>query len=152
MKLNINTKDIKTLNEIFKCDECQYIHYCYKYGKCGRICTGFDPIISNEEISERINDYLQDNIGNFIEKYNPDNLHLMANKCGQKKYASINTKEDSLYQYHVRYINDIIKEIRKGNTDYVYDTNKLCIIIAYEPRMRVTSFIDGCYYIQKLNN
>lgn len=59
---------------------------------------------------------------------------------------------DSQYKYLIFYINDILKQVRSGNTDYVYDIEKVLMLSAFEPNIIVLDYYDECYYVSIKND
>ena len=50
--------------------------------------------------------------------------------------------------YHRVYIKDILKTIRGGGVDYVYDVDVLCELYSYEPELDFM-YRDGAFYVRR---
>lgn len=153
---SLGDKDFYIWNLLFGCKKCKYAAFCKKYGKYGFICDKFEPVVLKDILIEELNNYLHSHLKSNQNKYNPQKerrAKLTGTSSVTSSYLGINKKGgDSLHSYSVSYINDILRQIRTGHTDYVYDIDKLFIISAYEPNVVITNYYDGCYYISIKKN
>lgn len=149
MKNFINDKDINFWRKVLNCKNCDGAFKCYRYGSYGQVCSKYTDDFKDSYYTAIINSHLDSQIENLIANINPLRDSRMRIEVFDENNRITKSAQDSLYGYHIRYINDILKQIRSGKMEFVYDIEKLKIIKAYEPNMKVISCVDGCFYIKK---
>jgi hypothetical protein len=77
-------------------------------------------------------------------KRKPINSHVV----GRKWSLSDNNYNETIDAITVRRLNDILKQIRSGEVDYVYYINDVITLLRYEPDMDVT-LKDGIFRVWK---
>jgi len=54
----------------------------------------------------------------------------------------------TLDQLHVRYINDVLSNIRHGGIDYIWDSEWLCELYSFEPQLEI-HWNGDCWSVMK---
>lgn len=91
----------------------------YSYNQNGAGATGTDEYIQ----------YLRDRNVPTKETYLP------RMQCGT--YGLYDDKIPTTYEYYRKFINDILRNIRRGKTDYCYELYQIRELLRFEPDLQV---------------
>lgn len=83
--------------------------------------------------------YLRDNNIPTTEKYLP----VMNSRYTHSLY---NDGIPTTYEFYRRYINDVLRTVRKGGVDYVYELYQLRELLRFEPELHI-EYNDGIFEV-----
>lgn len=124
------------MKKIKPCSGCKYVNQeCSKF--TGECCLAFEP---EDPIAyaAAVMDELKNSITPSHEKYLRRHCITTNGLTHDDRYT--------LDEYHVAYINSILKTIRSGEEDYVYSIEHLKEIYAFEQNLNL-SWSDGCWVV-----
>lgn len=125
---------------------CNIPHYCgqciKKYNVCrnGNTCADFFPENMDVFLDHAVT-YLKENTP--LSKEKKLKRHARNHSSAGLKYDGTTT----LDEYYVRMINDVLSEIRRGKTDYLFNFEQIRDVLRFERHIAVR-YIDGCYEIK----
>lgn len=119
---NLNS-DIIRYNIPHCCNQCVWCNDCAdcKFYQANLNCKNFIPCNMDDFLNNMIL-YLKINIPNASQK-------LLSRKCSY--HGATNDKVTALDEYYVAFINDCIKELRKGKGAYIFNLHQLYDIIRF---------------------
>ena len=128
------------INNHIKCScfQCKNKFKCADSGK--GICGSMD--INNKQ-------YLLDEALAEIKSNLPKTQRTKMNYAFSRSKYTYDDNVTTLYKYYVAFINDILRNIRRGETDYVFNLEQVKDILRYERDIDVTYQDDFCYEIKK---
>lgn len=120
------------------CNDC----YWEDCTKCGRLkpvnsCDYFFPTDQEKYTN------------NLIQKLRERNIPSLEKKLRRRAIKSnnvFNDGVDSLDSYYVSMINDSLKQIRSGDTAYLYSIEQLKDVLRFEPNIKI-HYMDGIFHI-----
>lgn len=130
------------INSHIKCSCLQ----CKDKFKCNNKDNG---MCSNININNK--QYLLDEAISEIRSNLPEiQKTKMSYAFGGSKYT-YDDNVTTLYKYYVSFINNVLDNIRHGETDYVFNLSQIKDIMKYERDIEVTYQDDFCYEIKSSN-
>lgn len=134
--MNINN-DLRSCGIPHSCRQC-----IRKHNDCGNgcACTEFFP--DNMDVFlDYVVTYLKENTPLSKEK---------KLKRHARAYSGLGLKYDdttTLDEYYVRMINDVLSEIRRGKSDYLFNFEQIRDVLRFERNITLR-YVDGCYEIK----
>ena len=134
--MNLNN-DLHSCNIPHCCSQCIKKHNdCRK----GRACADFFPENMDVFLDYAVT-YLKANT--LPSKDKKMKRHARNHSSAGLKYDGTTT----LDEYYARMINDVISEIRRGKTDYLFNFEQIRDVLRFERHITIR-YVDGCYEIK----
>jgi hypothetical protein len=123
--------------QVANCKDCMWFARCKKDGIC-RICEDFTPT-GDDTYCENLEMYLKKHVV-------PARTKRMTLSGSNYKYMGMR-QETTLNQYYCEFINDAIRELKKGHTAYVFKISQIADIMSFLPDIHIDAFKDGIFYL-----